>query len=73
MNTSQQYYWFVGCARAQAVIRRPPMADIGFSTPGHMGFMVDKVAVGQAFLQVLLFSLVSIMLQMLHTHSFTYH
>jgi len=58
-----------GCARAHAVTCRPPIADIGFNTrPGHMGFMVDEAAVGQTFLQVLLYSLASIILQNFDTH-----
>jgi len=58
-----------GCARVHAVTCRPPIADIGFNKrPGHMGFMVDEVTVGQTFLQVLLYSLVSIILRNLDTH-----
>jgi hypothetical protein len=34
----------------------------------HMTFVVDKVALGQVFLQVLRFSPVSIIPPMLHTH-----
>ena len=58
-----------GCARAHEVTCQPPIADIGFYTgPGHMGFVVDEVAVGHTFHQVLLYSLVSIILQNLDTH-----
>lgn len=58
-----------GCARAHTVTCRPPIADIGFNTrSGHMGFTVDEAAVGHTFLQVLLYSLVSIILQNLDTH-----
>jgi len=49
-----------------------PSQTLG-STPGHLGFMVDEAAVGQTFLQVLLYSLVSIVLQNLDTHQFTHH
>jgi hypothetical protein len=38
----------------------------------HVGFMVDNVALGQVFLSVLLFSSVSVIPPMLHTHSFIY-
>ena len=36
----------------------------------HKQFMVDEVALGQVFLQVLQFSLVSIISSVLHAHSF---
>jgi hypothetical protein len=39
----------------------------------YVGFVVDKVALGQVFLQVLRFSSVIIIPPMLHTHSFIYH
>ena len=41
--------------------------------PVHVGFVVDRVAVGQFSLGLLLFSPVSIIPPLLHTHSFTYH
>jgi hypothetical protein len=45
---------------AQAVSRRPLTAEARFD-PGsvHVGFMVDKVALGQVFLWVLRFSSVN--------------
>jgi len=36
--------------------------------PVHVGFVMDRVALGHVFLQVLQFSLFSIILQMYHTH-----
>jgi hypothetical protein len=47
----------VGRAMAQAVSRRSPSRRPRFD-PGsvHLGFVVDKVAVGQVFLRVLRFS-----------------
>jgi hypothetical protein len=45
------------------------------SIPGqsHLGFVVDKVALGWVFLPALQFSPVSIIPPLLHTHSFIYH
>ena len=42
---------------AQAVSRRPPTAEAGVD-PGsvHVGFVVDKVTLGQVFTRVLRFS-----------------
>ena len=37
----------------------------------HVGFVLDKVAFGQVFLQLLRFSRVSIVPPMLHIHYFT--
>jgi hypothetical protein len=47
-------YSLDGRAMAQAVSRRPLTASPGF-TPGtiHVGFVVDKVALGQFFLRLL--------------------
>jgi hypothetical protein len=39
----------------------------------HVLFMVDKIAVGQFFIQILRIFLVTIILSMLHVHSFIYH
>ena len=39
----------------------------------RVGFVVDKVALGQVFLQVLQFSPISNILPVLHTHSFRYY
>ena len=45
-------------------------ADTGFDPgPVHMGFVVDKVALGQACLRVLQFSPVSIILPVLRINS----
>jgi hypothetical protein len=48
---------FLGRSMAQVVSRRPFTAGPGFA-PGstHVGFVVDKVALGQVFLRVLRFS-----------------
>jgi hypothetical protein len=40
--------------------------------PVHVGFVVDKVVLGQVFLQLLLFYPVSIIPQISHIHSFIY-
>lgn len=42
-----------------------------FNPTFHMGFLVDRVALGQDMLRVLLFSLVIIIKLVLHAHSFT--
>ena len=39
----------------------------------HVGFVVNKVALGQVFLQVLWFSPINIIPPMLHTLSFVYY
>jgi hypothetical protein len=39
----------------------------------HLGFVVEKVALGWAFLKLLVLSPVSIIPPVLHTHSFIYH
>jgi hypothetical protein len=56
-----------GLAMAQAVSRRPPRSP-GLS-PGsvHVGFVVNKVALGQCLLQVLLVSPVNNIHQWLNT------
>jgi len=41
-------------------------------TPVHVGLLVDKVALGHVYLQVLKFSFVHIIPPMLHTHSLTH-
>jgi hypothetical protein len=47
----------MGRAMAQAVSRRPLTAGPGFDPrPVHVGFVVDKVALGQVFPRVLRFS-----------------
>jgi hypothetical protein len=47
-----------GHAVAQAVSRRPLTAVAGFAFGSvHVGFVMEKVALGQVFLRVLLFSL----------------
>jgi hypothetical protein len=54
---------------AQAVSRWPLTAEARFaSVPVHVGIMVDKVALGQAFLRDLRFSPVNIIPPLLHTH-----
>jgi hypothetical protein len=45
---------------AQVVIRRPLTAKAQVRAQVHVGFVVDKVALGQVFLRVLLFSPVNI-------------
>jgi hypothetical protein len=52
---------------AQAVSRRPLTSEAGFD-PGlvHVGFVVDKVALGQGFPRVLRFSPVSFIPPVLH-------
>jgi hypothetical protein len=52
---------------AQAVSRWPLTAEAGFA-PGsiHVGFVVDKVALGQVFLRVLRFSPANIIPPLLH-------
>jgi hypothetical protein len=51
------------------------VAGLSPRTPGliHMGFVVDKVALGQVFLRVLRFSPVSIIPPLLHIHLSTPH
>jgi hypothetical protein len=44
---------------------------ISDTRPVNVALLVDKVALGQVFLQVLQFSPVSVVPPMLHTHSFT--
>jgi hypothetical protein len=53
-----------GRAMAQAVSRRPSTAE----GPGsvHVGFVVDKMALGQVFLRVLRFSPVNFIPPVLH-------
>jgi hypothetical protein len=47
-----------GRAVVQAVSRRPLTAVAGFAFGSvHMGFVMEKVALGQVFLRVLMFSL----------------
>jgi hypothetical protein len=53
-----------GCALAQVVSRRPLTAETR---------VMDKVAVAQVVFRVLLFSSVTIITSMLHTHLFIYH
>jgi hypothetical protein len=53
----------VGCAMAQAVSRRlSPRRPVFTSGSIHVGFVVDKVALGQVFLRALRFSPVNIIL-----------
>jgi hypothetical protein len=49
------------------ISRRPPTVEVGFD-PGsvHVGFLVDKVALGQAFPRVLQFSSVNSIPPVLH-------
>jgi hypothetical protein len=56
-----------GGAMSQAVSRRPFTAEAQVrSRFVHMGFVVDKVALGQVFLQVLQFSPVKFIPPVLH-------
>ena len=50
------------------------LRNLGFHLRlSHVGSVVDTVAVGHIFLQVLQLSPVSIIMPMLYTHSFNYH
>ena len=64
-----------GCAMAQAVVSGLSPRKPWFNTrPVHMGFVVDKMAVGYIFLQILWSSLVGIIPPMPRTHlSLTLH
>jgi hypothetical protein len=59
---------------ARVVIHQPVTMDtqVFFLRLVHVEFEVDKVTLGQIFVQVLWFS-ACIMLPVLHIHSFTYH
>jgi hypothetical protein len=51
----------LGRGTAQAVIRRPPIAEARVRVGSvRVGFVVDKATVGQVFLRVLRFSSVAI-------------
>ena len=52
---------------------RPPSRHVLNLRPVRMEFIVDRVALRQVFLPVFQFSSVSIILPMLHTHSFVFH
>jgi len=54
----------MGCGTTQAVSRRPVIAEADFDArAGHVGFMVDRVSLGQI-------SPFSIILPMFHIHPF---
>jgi hypothetical protein len=56
---------------AQAVSRRFLTAGAGFASRSvHVGFVVDEVALGQVFLRGLRFYPVTIILPLLHIHSY---
>jgi hypothetical protein len=54
----------IGRAMAQAVSRRPPTVKARFRS--QVGFVVDKVALGQVFPRVLRFSPVNFIPPVLH-------
>jgi hypothetical protein len=56
----------IGRAMAQAVSRRPPTAEARVRSRVNVGFVVDKVALGQVFLRVLRFSPVNFIPPVLH-------
>ena len=62
-------------APALAVSHQPFILDAWFKPrlTANIGFVVNKVQLGQVFLPVLQFSPVSIIPPMLHTHSSIYH
>jgi hypothetical protein len=69
MPNSVQYFVFLGRAMAQAVSHWPLTAETRVRPWSiHVGFMVDKVALGQVFRRVLRFSPASIILPLLHIH-----
>jgi len=55
----------------RSVASHSPLITI--SVPVRMGFVVDKVALGQIFLRLLLFFPVIIIPSLLHVRSFIYH
>jgi hypothetical protein len=56
-----------GCAMAQVVSRRPLIAEVRVrSWVRHVGFVVDKVALGQVYPRVLRFSPVNFIPPVLH-------
>jgi hypothetical protein len=67
MNMDFMFYWAVPWLRRLPVSHH---GDLGFNPrPVHVGFVVDKVAMGQVFLQVLRYSPVSIVPPLLHIPS----
>jgi hypothetical protein len=63
----------VGRAMAQAVISRPVTADAQLqSRTSPVTLVMDMLAIGLGFLQVLRYSPVSIIAQTVHTHPFYY-
>jgi hypothetical protein len=59
----------IGRAIAQAVKRRLPTAATGFEPrSGHVGFVVDKVALGQVFSEYFGFPCQFSFHRLLHTH-----
>jgi hypothetical protein len=65
IDSNQPPLW--GRAMAQAVSRRPPIAEARVrSRVIHVGFVVDKVALGQVFPRVLRFSPVNFIPPMLN-------
>jgi hypothetical protein len=70
-NKPQRLSYFLGPVIAQAVRRRiSPRRTVFASRAAHMGFVVDKIALGQVSLRVLRFSPVSIIPTLLHIYSY---
>ena len=66
MEAADYVSLFKGHIMAQAVSRQPRRPAF-VSRSVHGGYVMDKVVLGWVFLQVLRFSLVSVILPMLHT------
>jgi hypothetical protein len=64
---------FLGCFMPQAVMDVSPHRPEFNPRPSCLGFVVDRIALGQDFLQGILFSSVSIILSVLHIHALFIH